>query len=74
MNIIDTGPAGVIPVIDGTAEELAKLAAAALAAIKHQEAVAFHGGSAMIGFRLVDEVPAGCACVGTADQEDCPHE
>lgn len=48
---------GALPVIEATAEELAKLATAATGAMIHQEAVVFHGGHAQIGLRLVDAQP-----------------
>jgi hypothetical protein len=60
------------PVIEGTAATLAKLASGVLAALKHEEAVVMHNGQPVIGIRLMPE--PGCPCVGTPDEEDCPHE
>lgn len=59
-------------VIDASAEAMGGVASAVLAAMKEGEAVVMYKGQPVIGFRLM---PArGCPCVGTPDEEDCPHE
>jgi len=53
MRIIESDTPGVIPVIEGTAEELVALATAATGAVNHREAVVSHGGRPLLGVRLV---------------------
>ena len=55
MRIIESDTPGVIPVIEGTAQELTRVAWAAAGAVNRGEAVAFGVDEALIGFRLVEK-------------------
>jgi hypothetical protein len=48
-------PDDTLPVIEGTPEELIKLATAVTGAVSHQEAVMFHESKAVIGIRCVEK-------------------
>ena len=69
LTVDTTGP---FPIIEGSVEMLAQLASATLAAIKHSEAAVMKNKKPVIGVMLLSA--PGCPCVGTPDEEDCPHE